>query len=66
MLGLVSASQDLDIFVSGLGLVGIDCGGCSCFLLCHCEASLKHLDFFSMNFGWGGFCCIALIPDHPS
>ena len=33
---------------------------------CHCEASLKRPDIFSMNFGWGGFCCIALIPDHPS
>ena len=35
VLGLVSAIQDLDRseLVSGLGLVGIDCGGCCCFLL---------------------------------
>ena len=30
----------------------------------HCEASLERPDIFSMNFGRGGFCCIALIPDH--
>ena len=29
----------------------------------HCKASLECADF-SMNFGWGGFCCIALISDY--
>ena len=32
----------------------------------HCDPSLERPDIFSMNFGWGDFCCIALIPDHPS